>query len=125
MLVRGIDHINITAPAALLERCRDFYVSVLGLIAGERPPFRSRGYWLYADGRPIVHLTEIEESSVATDHTGAFNHIALRCGPAAAMIARLEQHAIGYRKSGVPGSDVVQLFVRDPAGIGVELTCDA
>ena len=41
----GLDHINIATPR--LAESRDFYVEVLGLQEGPRPPFEFDGYWLY------------------------------------------------------------------------------
>lgn len=46
MYTAGLNHFNITAPGELLEKVRDFYVEVLGLIVGERPGFRRNGFWL-------------------------------------------------------------------------------
>jgi catechol 2,3-dioxygenase-like lactoylglutathione lyase family enzyme len=53
-----IDHINIATPMELLERVRDFYCSVLDLREGFRPNFSQRGFWLYADDKPLIHLSE-------------------------------------------------------------------
>lgn len=118
MTVLGIDHINVSGDAALVEATRRFYVDVLGLEEGHRPNFRSRGFWLYAHGHPIVHLTE---TSDVAGSTGAFNHIALACTDAPAMIARLQRAGVEHRVTGVPDGGAVQIFLRDPAGIAVEL----
>src|SRR5262245_35287262 len=61
MPVQAIDHINIRAPAALVGEMKDFYQRVLGLSSGWRPPFKSRGHWLYLEDKPIVHLVEDEK----------------------------------------------------------------
>ena len=53
-----IDHINIAAPMTLLDQVRDFYCAALQLEDGPRPDFGIPGYWLYGDGKPIVHLIE-------------------------------------------------------------------
>jgi hypothetical protein len=36
-------------------------------------------------------------------------------------VATLERNGLAYRKSAVPGSGIVQAFVRDPADHSVEL----
>ena len=41
-----------------IERSREFYERALGLQAGDRPRFSFDGYWLYAGGRPCVHIAD-------------------------------------------------------------------
>ena len=119
MQVLALDHINIAGPRPLLERCRAFYVDVLGLTEGHRPPFRRHGFWLYAGERPIVHLTEGAETPA--EPTGAFNHFALQCEGLEPAKARLEELGIPYEVANVPLTRSTQLFVTDPAGVGLEL----
>jgi catechol 2,3-dioxygenase-like lactoylglutathione lyase family enzyme len=119
MTVAGLDHINLAAPRAVIERVRTFYIDVLGLVEGERPPFRSPGYWLYAAGRPIVHLSVRETDSAAT--TGPVDHFALACEGLGAMLERLARHGIAHRTAAVPGRAQVQIFLQDPAGVKLEL----
>lgn len=119
MSVRGIDHVNIAGPAELMVRCRDFYVDAIGLAEGFRPPFRRAGYWLYAGEWPVIHLTVSDRGA---DATGAFDHFALQCDGLEEMLARLQQHGVAHEITSVPGAAVTQLFVRDPAGVGVELS---
>jgi catechol 2,3-dioxygenase-like lactoylglutathione lyase family enzyme len=124
MSVTGINHFNITAPSALLEQVRDFYVEVLGLAVGERPVFRRKGFWLYAGENPIVHLTEDDtETARAGDESAHcfLDHIAFSCQGLAGLIERLKRLDIPYRMSEVSALGQVQVFVRDPARVGVEL----
>ena len=67
MAIKGLDHI--TVNVAELDASRRFYVDVLGLREGERPPFDSPGAWLYAGDRPIVHLVAVEEGPTARKST--------------------------------------------------------
>ena len=118
MPIQRIDHINIAGSAELIERCRAFYVDVLQLVDGHRPAFRSRGYWLYAGEHPIVHLTvRDDERATAPNH---LDHCAFGCTDLDATIASLEQHGVAYTVDRVP-SGAAQLFLRDPAGVGIEL----
>ena len=56
-MIRLIDHVNIATEK--LQETRDFFVEVLGLEEGWRPEaFGFQGHWLYAGGRPIVHLQQ-------------------------------------------------------------------
>ena len=120
MTILGIDHVNLSGPAELMERCRAFYVEVIGLTEGPRPGFRSRGFWLYAGGQPVVHLTVRDEKTVMNGQTG-FDHYAFQCQGLDAVLARLESHGVAFKADRVPGTGRVQLFLTDPAGVSLEL----
>jgi catechol 2,3-dioxygenase-like lactoylglutathione lyase family enzyme len=120
----GLNHFNITAPDELLEKVRDFYVEVLGLAVGERPSFRRKGFWLYAGHAPLVHLTACDEADVRSDGEvgrNFFDHIAFSCKGLARVIERLKEWKIPYEMVEIASPAQVQVFVRDPAGVGVEL----
>jgi catechol 2,3-dioxygenase-like lactoylglutathione lyase family enzyme len=119
MKVAGLNHVNIAAPRAVIERVRAFYIEVLGLVEGERPPLRSPGHWLYAGDAPIVHLSL--RDSAAGDGAGAIDHFALTCQGLVATVERLTRLGVAHRVVEVPGRAQVQLFLRDPAGVNVEL----
>lgn len=57
MTALGFAHNGLRAPRAMIERLRTFYCEVVGLRVGPRPPFCSRGYWLYAGAHVVRHLT--------------------------------------------------------------------
>jgi len=118
--VAGLAHVNIRAPEALIETVRAFYRDVVGLREGPRPPFRSRGYWLYAGGRDVLHLT-IDPRAEHAHGEGWLDHVAFSAIDLDATIARLESAGVAYERDDVPSLDQVQLFLTDPAGIGVEL----
>lgn len=124
METTGLHHFNITAPVELLGPVRDFYVDVLGLTVGERPGFVREGFWLYSRGEPIVHLTACAEGDArANGKTGPnfFDHIAFACQGLAGLLARLKQLSITYEVVEITSLGQTQVFVRDPAGVGVEL----
>jgi len=66
MAVHSVHHFNLRAPATELLALRDFYRDVLGFAEGPRPPFRSKGYWLYVDGAPLLHLTEVSKQETTS-----------------------------------------------------------
>ncbi len=128
MPTHGFSHYNLRVPRPQLEELRDFYRDIVGLVPGERPPFQSVGYWLYAGSRPVLHLVEalVEDgvegsaaSSPSSPHT--FDHAAFECSDREAFEHRLAQRQIPYQADPVPQRGQVQLFFRDPAGHGVEL----
>ncbi|HZS85622.1 MAG TPA: VOC family protein [Stellaceae bacterium] len=122
-MIEGLDHYNLS-PADL-ERSRRFYKDVLGLVDGDRPPFSQPGAWLYAAGRPLVHLS-VREGGAAPD-TGKFNHIAFNATGLKATIAHLERCGVAFEVVKVPPmenhprSGGTQIFLKDPDGIAIEL----
>jgi catechol-2,3-dioxygenase len=118
----GLNHFNLRAPQELMEKLRDFYCDVVGLTVGMRPPFKFSGYWLYAGEQPVLHLAEAAAGEVrAADTATTFDHVAFNCTGLAEFEGRLARLGIRYRMNRVPQTNQVQLFVRDPAGNGVEL----
>jgi catechol 2,3-dioxygenase-like lactoylglutathione lyase family enzyme len=128
--LHGITHINIRVPESRLADCREFYCDILGLAVGPRPPFSSTGYWLYAEGEPVVHLVA-ESSAVRLPERlterghAALDHVAFRCTEFSETLAKLEARGIAYRISTVPGLDLTQVNFVDPVGVGIELAFEA
>jgi catechol-2,3-dioxygenase len=122
MPVLGLGHLNLRAPRPLLDKLRDFYVEVVGLRPGFRPPFQRFGYWLYAGDSDVLHLTEADSSErQAIDVLTTLDHVALKCTGRAAYEAVLLQHSVQFKVASVPQTQQIQLFFDDPAGNGVEL----
>lgn len=121
MALEGLDHFTVRVPPAELGSVRRFYVEVLGLSEGERPPFTFPGHWLYCGGRPVVHLAGREGLELDAAGTGGLDHIAFRATGLAAMRAHLDRLGVAYREQPVPGLGLHQIFVEDPAGIRVEI----
>jgi len=122
MHVAGICHFNLRASRELLDSLRDFYRDIVGLSVGARPAFSSFGYWLYAGSKDVLHLTEARaDEQRPPDAACTFDHVAFSCTNLAAYEARLQAAGIAYVIDAVPGTGQLQLFLRDPAGNGVEL----
>ena len=123
MPLEGLNHYTIR-PAAL-ETTKDFYVEVLGLEIGYRPPLPFPGYWLYCGGQPTVHLIGPRERDAhiprAPGPTGLFDHIAFSCTDLAGMKARLAALGIAHEERVIPRDRQTQLFLIDPDGVPVEL----
>jgi catechol-2,3-dioxygenase len=123
LAVIGFGHYNLRAPRALLEELRAFYCDVVGLAQGPRPPFSHHGFWLYAGAADVLHLSESRPGEArATDVMTTFDHAAFRCAGRSGVEQRLRLQGIPFRTGTVPGTGCVQLFLRDPAGNGVELS---
>ena len=108
-----------------LERTKDFYVDVLGLPIGYRPPLGFPGYWLYCGDVPTVHLIGPRDEAGLPERqaqpTGLLDHIAFSCTGFVAMQANLAKHGLTYETRIIPRDRQTQLFLHDPDGLAVEL----
>ena len=90
MTIVGLHHFNLRVPAAEVASLIEFYVQVLGFTPGARPAFQSQGVWLYANGRPILHITVMNSGETVApgammtlpsvaQRSSAMDHVALQC----------------------------------------------
>ncbi|MCO1336480.1 VOC family protein [Microbulbifer sp. OS29] len=115
-----LDHVNITAPMETLKQVRNFYTQILGLTEGERPNFKRAGFWLYGNGRAILHLIEGEVSGEQPDKP-YLDHIAFRAEALEPIKQRLDRLGITSQQMDVPGRPLRQLVFFDPVGVKVEV----
>jgi catechol 2,3-dioxygenase-like lactoylglutathione lyase family enzyme len=120
-----LDHATIVT--ADLDFARRFFVDVAGLAQGARPPFSVDGYWLYANGRPLIHLIDATVPAVTGRTAPRIDHIAFRLESAAewrALLGRLHAHGVDYQTAYVPQMGPqeaqAQLFVALAPGVVVE-----
>ena len=119
--VMNLDHATIVT--ADLHAARRFFVEVVGLVDGARPPFGIRGYWLYAAGRPVVHLVDATVPGQIGRAAPRIDHIAFRIESAAewqALLERLRVAKVDYQLAEVPLAGELQLFVALAPGVVVE-----
>ena len=116
-----IDHINVAAPAELLEKVRDFYCDVLGLTEGFRPNFSKGGYWLYSGEKALIHLI-VSSRHHQNEKQGYFDHFALRTTGLTKMLDRLDKFDIEHTTSHIAEINLTQIFCKDPSGTGVEIS---
>lgn len=119
MKVCGIDHVNIATSD--LAATVAFYVEVLGLLDGYRPPFAVAGHWLYVGDRPLVHIQRVAEP-VRPSIGSALNHVALRVADLGAAIDGLKAHGVSHRISCSADGAPHQVFLQDPNGTYLELS---
>ena len=60
-MIKGINHYNLRSETKMMEILKNFYIEVVGLKAGVRPPFESNGFWLNAEGKDVLHLSETKK----------------------------------------------------------------
>ncbi|MFM0338313.1 VOC family protein [Paraburkholderia fungorum] len=120
-----LDHATIVT--AELDAARRFFVDIAGLTEGERPPFQIDGYWLCANGRPVVHLIDATVPAGMGRSAPRIDHIAFRLESAAewqALLGRLHAAQMPYQLAeippGGPQQAELQLFVALAPGVVVE-----
>lgn len=118
MPVTAFQHVN--TRSADVERTKDFYLR-LGLRVGDRPPFASRGYWMYLGNHPVLHLVQRKDGEAHHDGSGNVDHVAFQAVDLEGTRWALTEAGLTFRETVVPRDNTVQIFVRDPDGIQVEL----
>jgi catechol 2,3-dioxygenase-like lactoylglutathione lyase family enzyme len=113
-----LDHINVHAED--LEAARDFLLAVLPLEEGFRPPFDFKGYWLYLDGKPVIHM---QTRAAGMGGRGWIDHLAFAPFDFETERNRLDALGLPYVTGGIPGTGIRQLFVTGPEGLKIELQC--
>jgi catechol 2,3-dioxygenase-like lactoylglutathione lyase family enzyme len=121
-----------------LSETRDFYVDILGLVDGDRPPFDFPGNWLYLGKEAVVHLIGIDKKRPSNtsaylgdkdlkdpSNTGAFDHAAFFATDFAGVRKRMVAKGVKFFERQVPLLGLRQIFIHDPNGILVELNFPA
>ena len=117
-MIKRPDHFTIVTDQ--LEATRAFYVNVLAMHEGPRPPFPVAGLWLYANDQPLLHLVAVDR--MPNPRRGALDHMAYGAEGLKDTIDTLRSHNVGLRLIRAPGTNRTwQLFFTDPNGVEVEL----
>jgi catechol 2,3-dioxygenase-like lactoylglutathione lyase family enzyme len=111
--IKKLTHVNIHTTD--VERLVEWYDRVLGMPAGDRPPFPFPGAWLYCGSDAVVHLVGVDglppsEGMLRLEHF-AFDAVGLK-----EFLARLDREKVPYDGRKVQGAEGVQINVRDPDG---------
>ena len=112
-----INHVSVNARN--LQKSVDFYVDLLGADLIPTPNFGIPVQWL-ALGRTQLHLFERDIQPTSHHHLGITVDDMEPVYRAAARRDAFDREAFGNHLIELPG-DVVQLYIRDPAGNLVEI----
>ena len=124
MTLGSLDHFTILTSQARLPALEKFYGDALGLLAGARPDFPFPGRWLYNGGHAVLHIVASLADDAAPPPRGeCIEHVAFKASGAADVRARLARLGIAYTDAQRPLAGY-QIFLRDPAGVRVELNFD-
>jgi glyoxylase I family protein len=104
--VNALQHVNIRTGD--VERSRDFYVRIVGLRVGDRPPIASVGYWLYLGDQPVILLSR-PLPPAPPPAPGRFDHIAFHSTDLAGTRDRLVSEGLPFREAVVPRDNSVSI----------------
>ena len=75
-MIKGINHYNLRSDEETMNALKDFYINIVGLKLGERPAFKSTGFWLSAEGKDVLHLSSTKSNEVRDHHVNStFDHL--------------------------------------------------
>jgi catechol 2,3-dioxygenase-like lactoylglutathione lyase family enzyme len=115
----NLNHINIVTNR-VAETVR-FYEEVVGLKSKKRPNFPNDGAWLYLGDRALVHVNlQINDEQMLGTSEGSLSHYAFQIDDMDELRDHLKKLCIEYEEWGVPGTEMWQVFVKDPNNIDVE-----
>ena len=120
MGIVGMNHFTVLAED--LQATRKFYIDVLGLEEGYRPPLGFPGAWLYCNGQAVLHI--IAGRPLPAQRAGVLDHMAFSARDLPATVARLKASGIEYTLRRQAEANTWQLFCFDPSGAKVELDFD-
>ena len=121
-MIEGINHYNLRADEETIEVLKDFYIEIVGLKLGHRPPFRNGGYWLYANQKDVLHLSFSKNGIVnELNVISTFDHMAFSCQDENMYIDLLIKKNVEFSIREIPEIGTRQIFFKDPAGNGIEL----
>lgn len=121
-----LDHLLVMTDD--LSGTEAFFRTLGNLAVGDRPPFPFGGSWLYANGKPIVHLA-LDRTSGGSDYLGEgkggkpstyIDHVAFSGGEHDAFVERLATSGLEYFVRSVPETGERQIFVTGPGGLKLE-----
>ena len=132
MPINRLEHVLVISERP--KETRDFYVKILGMKEGYRPPFPFPGYWLYLGNVPCIHLAGKMGNTGQTYYlgkdtktvevnggTGAIDHIAFVANDVDKTRTLLKRNKIEMRERLVPEQNMIQVFFKDPNDITIEL----
>ena len=121
-MICGINHYNLRATPEIIENLKKFYIEIVGLKLGHRPPFNNGGYWLYANDKDVLHLSFSKNDITNELHVSStFDHMAFTAENEMDHINVLKENNIDFIIREVPEIGTRQIFFKDPAGNGIEL----
>ena len=112
-----------------LEKTNKFYTEVLGMKFAKRPQMDFPGSWLQIGEGTMIHVLA---GDAAYDIEGKFrpvggavDHISIGAKGYDEFSRRFAELGLDWREMALPDAGIMQLFLRDPNGILIELNFSA
>jgi catechol 2,3-dioxygenase-like lactoylglutathione lyase family enzyme len=121
--VATLAHINI--PTMLYEETIGFYEALMGFRRAISPlnPDPAQNTWLLdSAGRPCIHINALRPGEAQQSADSCLDHVAFDCTGRDTFAAKLKAMRVQFTETQTRVPEVVQLNLRDPNGIRVELT---
>jgi catechol 2,3-dioxygenase-like lactoylglutathione lyase family enzyme len=126
LAVASLDHVLVLSDD--IDGSRDFYCATVGVTVGERPPLPFPGYWLYAGGRPCLHIADraiyndhARRSGLRVAGTPSVDHVAFAATDYDEAAARLARGGVEAVRNEIPEAGLRQLFFDGPDGVRIEV----
>ena len=121
-MISAINHYNLRSESKMMEILKNFYIEVVGLKMGTRPPFKSNGFWLNAGKKDVLHLSETKKNDMnPVNIKSTFDHMAFTAEGKEKYIKILKERKIEFYLRKVQEIGTEEIFFKDPAGNGIEL----
>ena len=121
-MINAIDHYNLRSDEKMIETLKNFYINIVGLKLGYRPPFKSKGYWLYAKEKDVLHLSSSKDNIknlINIDST--LDHVSFSANDKSFLMETLEKNNIVFKERYIPEINIDQFFFKAPVGNGIYL----
>ncbi|CAB5506126.1 hypothetical protein [uncultured Gammaproteobacteria bacterium] len=112
-----------------IDTIATFFIEIIGLMKGFRPPFTFSGYWLYLPQNKhnaIIHIFAEEAnfngfSSKTNNNNNLLDHIAFSRNDYSDFIQHITNLKISFNENFVPDSNTQQVFVKGPENLIIEI----
>ena len=113
-MINGIDHYNLRSDEKMIESLKDFYINIVGLKLGHRPPFKSKGYWLYAKDKDVLHLSSSKDDiKNLINVNSTLDHVSFSAADKKNFMETLERNNIFFKERYIPEINIEQLFFKE------------
>tara|TARA_R110001583_G_C5654877_1_gene409125 strand:+ start:1769 stop:2155 length:387 start_codon:yes stop_codon:yes gene_type:complete len=117
------DHLSLSAENP--EQMRDFLIELLGLKVGTRPNLNFDGYFLFAEEKDVIHIfgksPRNDVNHFGQDEQNIVHHVSFYSDDYDDVMRRIKMLDVKYGMSQVPNTSVVQIFVRAPENLIIEI----
>lgn len=121
MALTAMNHFTVLSHD--LEATKAFYMTLLGLQEGYRPPLGFPGAWLYIGDQAVLHV--IAGRAMPANAAGVIDHMAFSASDLQGTVDLLNRNGIRFDLRKQADSGIWQLFCFDPSGARVELDFEA